>query len=841
YIEKINIVLPDGQNDFNFFGENIQVKINSNTTIINEYPIEDKDYTTSDTSTTSTTSTTSIISITPTTSITSTTFKTSITSTISITTTFTICTNYYNYNRTGCLDTVPDGYYCNSTEDKTIDKCHENCKTCSEGPTDNNNNCLTCPDTGKEYFDFGNCLSFSECSNGAFIEIGIKKCKCRTNNKCLLCNSTSTLCLGCNNENGYYAKKDDTNIFVECYNSKPDGYYLNNESNLYEPCYSKCQTCNELGDEDNNKCIDCKSEYSLIINKNGIQNCYTPCSNYFYFNSSDSYVCLSENSCPKGYKLINSTNKCIDNCANDNIYNYNLEYNNVCYPTCPEYTNVSTTNANLCELKCNENNKYFNYEKNGCENNVPEGYYCNNTNLKTIDKCHENCKTCNDTNNCLTCHDSGKMYYYLGNCLSDSECTNGIITDNSIKKCKCMKDIKCKYCSLQSIEDNLCESCNTGYYPKKNENTNSYFDCYNESTISEGFYLNTETNLYEPCYSSCKKCNELGDINENKCTSCIDGYSFIINNNNKENCYPNCSHYIYFDENGYHCTEDDNCPTGYKLIYSKNRCIDNCINDNIYNYKYLYNNVCFEECPPNTHILNEEEKTCEANLICDFYYNYEQIDCLTDIPDGFYCNSSELKTIDKCHKNCKLCEQGGTDENNNCTVCKDEGTKFFDLGNCRERCEHGSFIDEDSIEKCKCTNNIKCKYCTKESINENLCKSCNIDEGYYPISNDIIRTDGFINCYKNPEGFYLNNQAYEECYSTCKFCTEFGNEIDNKCIECISTHEMKNDFVNDKNCYEKCTYNYYYDSSNNYHCTNKDCPSEYNKLIEDKKRCIDDC
>ena len=122
-----------------------------------------------------------------------------------------------------------------------------------------------------------------------------------------------------------------------------------------------------------------------------------------------------------------------------------------------------------------------------------------------------------------------------------------------------------------------------------------------------------------------------------------------------------------------------------------------------------------------------------------------------------------------------------------------------------------------------------------------MCKSCNIDEGYYPISNDIIRTDGFINCYKNPEGFYLNNQAYEECYSTCKFCTEFGNEIDNKCIECISTHEMKNDFVNDKNCYEKCTYNYYYDSSNNYHCTNKDCPSEYNKLIEDKKRCIDDC
>ena len=63
-----------------------------------------------------------------------------------------ICQNYYNYEQTKCIDYIPDGYYLNSTEFRTIDKCHENCKTCNQGPTEKNNNCLTCKnDTESEY------------------------------------------------------------------------------------------------------------------------------------------------------------------------------------------------------------------------------------------------------------------------------------------------------------------------------------------------------------------------------------------------------------------------------------------------------------------------------------------------------------------------------------------------------------------------------------------------------------------------------------------------------------------------------------------------------------------
>ena len=44
------------------------------------------------------------------------------------------------------------------------------------------------------------------------------------------------------------------------------------------------------------------------------------------------------------------------------------------------------------------------------------------------------------------------------------------------------------------------------------------------------------------------------------------------------------------------------------------------------------------------------------------------------------------------------------------------------------------------------------------------------------------------------------------------------------------------------NCYETCIYYYYLDNDNNFHCTDNDsCPDEYNKLIPNKKKCINDC
>ena len=158
------------------------------------------------------------------------------------------------------------------------------------------------------------------------------KCKCTSNNACLLCDSSNTLCKGCNTESNYYPKKEEIELYYNCYSNttKEEGYFLNDDFQ-YEKCYDLCKKCEEKGDNNNNKCTECISGYSLIKNKNNIENCYPICGHYFYFDNNNEYKCQLENNCPSTYKLINEKGKCIDDCSNDNIYNYKYEYNNVCY------------------------------------------------------------------------------------------------------------------------------------------------------------------------------------------------------------------------------------------------------------------------------------------------------------------------------------------------------------------------------------------------------------------------------------------------------------------------------------------------------------------------------
>ena len=140
----------------------------------------------------------------------------------------------------------------------------------------------------------------------------------------------------------------------------------------------------------------------------------------------------------------------------------------------------------------------------------------------------------------------------------------------------------------------------------------------------------------------------------------------------------------------------------------------------------------------------------KINIHCSkSYYNYEKTECIETIPDGFYCNNKELKTIEKCHDNCKTCEMGPTTDNNKCLTCKD--SKYFNLGNCvtESECINGIFIDDNNIEKCKCTTNIECKDCNETSNSYSQCLSCNIDEGYYPLNNSESNIFPYFNCIKN--------------------------------------------------------------------------------------------
>ena len=132
---------------------------------------------------------------------------------------------------------------------------------------------------------------------------------------------------------------------------------------------------------------------------------------------------------------------------------------------------------------------------------------------------------------------------------------------------------------------------------------------------------------------------------------------------------------------------------------------------------------------------------------------------------------------------------------------------------------------------------LLCKAC---DIRGN-CFSCNNELGYYQIEDlngENQDNNGIIKCAKDPEGFYLSGVIYKKCHEKCKSCTDAGED---KCIECNPQFEFRNDFPDDKKCYKKCSFNYYYDSDNNNVCTpNSDCPNDM-KLVVSKKRCIDHC
>ena len=391
-------------------------------------------------------------------------------------------------------------------------------------------------------------------------------------------------------------------------------------------------------------------------------------------------------------------------------------------------------------------------------------------------------------------------------------------------------------CSLDSLEYSLCISCNEGYYPIIDDSSNigDYINCYQSP---EGYYLDKNDNYYKPCFSTCKTCDGPGDMKNNNCKTCISNHRFIYDFENDINCYEKCQYNYYFDkDNNYFCTQSLECPEEYHYYISeKDKCIDDCSKDNL--YKYTYKNNCYLKCPIRT---KNNNYICE-DLNCVNYYNFNQTECINEIEEGFFLNNTELKTIDKCHNQCKTCIKKPTENNTNCESCPPD--KYLMYGNCISNCPNDFFFDEkdNSIKICKCINS-KCHYCSQEALNLNLCDSCN--DNYYPIINDSSNNGHYLNCYQSPEGYYLdkNDSYYKPCFSTCKTCDGPGDIKNNNCKTCSEMHIFKDDFPNDNNCYKVCPFYYYFDNDKNYFCTvNLECPIEYNKLISNKSKCIDDC
>ena len=322
------------------------------------------------------------------------------------------------------------------------------------------------------------------------------------------------------------------------------------------------------------------------------------------------------------YHIENTQMDCSRNCYGYNRFKIpkskicclNYEYNGTCYDKCPSKTRVEDEGINCKEFNCLP--YYYNYEQNDCLNDsiIPEGYYINDTSLRTIDKCNETCKTCDSKTNCLSCVDDSP-YLFFGKCLNS--CDYGFYEDSGIYKCKCFVK-ECAECTEESIEEGLCLTCAEGYYIKSGDTTykEGFKKCYKDP---KNYYLDTKKLSYKKCYPSCDGCYGQGKEENHNCINCNSNFSVIIQSSDQhqsKNCYKKCDYYYYFDNNIYFCTEEPKCPNKYKyLIFELGQCVKSCNESDVYFKEFRKG--CYKECP--------SEESREINpFLCKLVCPYER-------------------------------------------------------------------------------------------------------------------------------------------------------------------------------------------------------------------------
>ena len=118
-------------------------------------------------------------------------------------------------------------------------------------------------------------------------------------------------------------------------------------------------------------------------------------------------------------------------------------------------------------------------------------------------------------------------------------------------------------------------------------------------------------------------------------------------------------------------------------------------------------------------------------------------------------------TID-CSDDWKSKQKKIINNNNQCIEGCDNNTQYqYEYnGKYYERCEKGPLYDKDNnqMNKCKCELD-ECLLCPDVALNKTLCTKCNID--YYQKENDPLNLGEYIKCYKEPDGYYLENNLYK--------------------------------------------------------------------------------
>ena len=177
------------------------------------------------------------------------------------------------------------------------------------------------------------------------------------------------------------------------------------------------------------------------------------------------------------------------------------------------------------------------------------------------------------------------------------------------------------------------------------------------------------------CYDSCFTCisNSI-DPQEQKCIECKPNFYFQYNTTN---CFSEIEGY-YLDKDSkifFPCYP--NCKTCSKKEESSTKMnCDSCIQG----YKHYTRSSNCLKCPK--------------------FVNYEQTDCIDEVPEGYFVDNEYMGTLGKCHEYCKTCDDYPSYWGMNCLECKYYNPKFVPLydGDCPSD-DYYDYEEEDYEEE----------------------------------------------------------------------------------------------------------------------------------------------
>ena len=562
------------------------------------------------------------------------------------------CGAHYKLDESNkCIEKDPN---CESYEDDYNDIC----STCKEGYSlvkEDDETFLCLSDSDNHFYSPDNDdIDYPyrrRCHNGVY--------------NCLTCES-KTKCTKCF-ESDDYKLVDDGSI---CGLLSSKTFYWDETLDQYKSCSYKdaeCSKC-QLNNNNNFECLECADGSAFFHEGTDVVEC----------------IPLTDKILSKYYTEDEGKN--YYPCNNGVEYCDTCESKEKCLTCISPYTVVN--NNDLCINL--EGKKYYQDPDN---NNY---YFLCETSSSLI-----NCETCDSKIKCNSC----KPNFVLEQsdiCISDSFVTEQLYFLNS--------DIN-KYVSCSSAISNClkctsninCISCINNFATIGND----YSQCQDLST--KKYYLDSDTNLYQPCSNKITNCDTCSINNNNFiCETCEINYAVKHNEDNSIEC----SLKTELDNNNDYYSDD--------------------LGNNYYSCSNpLYNTVLnCKEC--------ENKNTCsQCKVGYNLVNNNKACYLQSDIDNKIVYYNSNLGIYTPCNKLISLCHK--CDDQITCTECE-EGGKMGISNSCVSNAlidNNYYFKDETTNKYVSCSIIDNCLACTSRTV----CTKCK--EGFNVDNNNI--------CQVNPE------------------------------------------------------------------------------------------